>query len=193
MLYTSHLFFSKIIYENMLYDNHIKLNKSGFKYGNIKPDLLMNFKVIPHNYLYSADFVIEEINSLINNANSLKYLQSSDFAVKLGVIDHYVSDFFCMPHNKNLIKISFFAHFNYERKLDAICKYIKLRKLKRYLNNNMGNIDGNISDILQMRYEVYNHEEFSLINDILFAIGTCILVNNFIIKACISKVNSSAA
>ncbi|MGE5473820.1 MAG: zinc dependent phospholipase C family protein [Ignavibacteriales bacterium] len=193
MLYQSHLFFSKITYDNMLCNNHIKLSKSGFKYGNIKPDLLMNFKVIPHNFLYSAGFIIEQINLLIDETDSLDYLESSDFAIKLGVIDHYVSDFFCMPHNKGFVKISFLAHVIYEKRLDSICKQIKKRKLKKYLYKNMVNVDGNISDILQMRYDIYNKEEYSVLNDILFAIESSILVNNFVIKACISKINSHAA
>jgi len=195
MLYNTHLFFSNITYDNIRCGYCVKIKKLGFKYGNIKPDLMMNFKNTPHNYYSSADYIISEIYSLIEETPRLKDLQSNDFAVKLGIIDHYIADFFCMPHNKNLVKKNIVAHFIYEQKINAICKKIRIRKLRKHLTSNgIGlNIDDNISEILSSMYENYKRETFSAFNDILFAIQTSIIVNNYVVKSCISKIKSNAA
>ena len=195
MLYSTHLFFSKIIYENMLCGNCVKIKKVSFKYGNIKPDLMLNFKEIPHNYASSANYIVSQINFLIGETKSLKELLSKEFAVKLGIIDHYVADFFCMPHNKNLIKKNIIAHYIYERKIDAICKQIKICKLKEYIYTNgiVLRTDICISDFINSRYDNYKKKSFSAINDVLFAIQTCISVNNYVIETCMSNFNSIAA
>ncbi|MGE5329134.1 MAG: zinc dependent phospholipase C family protein [Deltaproteobacteria bacterium] len=195
MLYKTHLFFSKITYDNMLCENRVKINKLGFKYGNIKPDIIMNFKDIPHNYFSSAEYINSEINALIEKTICMKDLHSNDFAVNLGVINHYIADFFCMPHNKNLVNKSIVSHFIYERKLDTICKKIKIYKLKKYLNSNTLTLNpkDNISEVLHLIYHSYKQKKFSATNDIFYAIYTCIIVNNYIVKACLSKIKFKAA
>jgi len=195
MLYSTHLFFSKVTYENMLNLNCVKIKKINFKYGNIKPDLMLNFKNTPHNYLSSSNYIISEIESLIENTLSIKDLQSKDFAVKLGIVDHYIADFFCMPHNKNLVKKSLIAHLIYEKRIDNICRKIKIRKLKKYLCDNELVISSEncVSEFIHSRYNNYKNEAFSVTNDILYAIQTCTIVNNYIIKSCMSKINFVAA
>jgi len=195
MLYSTHLFFSKIFYENMLYANCVKIKKINFKFGNIKPDLMLNFKDIPHNYCSSSRYIISEIESLIEGTLRIEDLQSKDFAVRLGIIDHYISDFFCMPHNRNLVKKSLISHLVYEKRIDSICKKINICMLKKFLYDKELEIgpENSVSEFFHLRYNNYRNEAFSVTNDILYAIQTCTIVNNYIIKSCIKKISLAAA
>lgn len=195
MLYNTHLFFSKVIYLNLLYKNGVRVRKFSFNYGSIKPDLIMNFKKIPHNYISSVDYIIDEINNLIEDTSTRKELRKKEFAVRLGIINHYVADFFCMPHNKNLVKKNFISHIIYEKEIGMICKKINVQKLLKFLNDNQIKISSEESVIafIHSRYKSYEKHNFSPSNDIIYAIQTCAAVDNYIIQACLAKIKDIAA
>jgi len=67
------------------------VNKSLFLLGNIFPDLCFSFIWCRHEHRYSRDYVRQKIE-LLKKRPSL-------FSFHLGVLTHYICDFFCYPHS----------------------------------------------------------------------------------------------
>ena len=112
--------FSHIIMGEMLYKslrkNNIKVSKIAFVYGNIKPDVKIEMEKIPH---YKKD-IYDTFQKDILEFQSTKVESRSEFnselSVKLGVICHYISDFFCFAHSENFNNTTW-NHFKYEMQL----------------------------------------------------------------------------
>ncbi len=133
--------FSHIIMGQMLYKslrkNNIKVQKNSFIFGNIKPDFSSEHKRIPHYKKDNFDFFKKKVNEFINTELECRFEYNSELSVKLGVICHYISDFFCFAHNEGF-KNTMWNHFLYELKLYFYMqKNIKsIRKIKRKIDCN---------------------------------------------------------
>lgn len=90
----------------------IKLNKTAFLYGSIKPDL--HKKDFPHEMKYAKEFLHKEIINLALS-DSMSNQKSWEFSERLGVIMHYLADFFCHAHT-DLYEGSLIKHTIYEFK-----------------------------------------------------------------------------
>ena len=91
----------------------IKLDKVGFMLGNIKPDFAPRLVKIPHYRDDAIHFVKSEIKALLNYQIIEHTKCTRYFSQRLGVILHYLSDFFCYAHSKNF-KGNMFNHYLYE-------------------------------------------------------------------------------
>lgn len=109
MIVASHLLMSKFLYDS-LQDAGLSLNYKQFRYGNIKPDLNGIFVRHSHRIVQSFDFVLNHMNKLI----AMGYKpDSKKFSLCLGVICHYLTDFFTFPHNIHFTG-TFLQHMKYE-------------------------------------------------------------------------------
>ena len=89
------------------------LRKLSFVFGNIFPDISFTFIRKPHvpNIMY--DTVMRRIDKSmlsLDNQNNLNYFG-------LGIITHYLADFFCAAHNESFGKDTR-QHYQYERLLE---------------------------------------------------------------------------
>lgn len=86
--------------------------RKSFLYGNVKADLAPEYRLISH-YKNQIDTVvygwIEELSKADSSA-----LRDKKFYQKLGVVIHFICDFFCTPHN-TYFKKNFFKHEVYEQ------------------------------------------------------------------------------
>lgn len=123
----THLGISQILQKNIESMMGIKLHKIGFMYGNIKPDISSSLIKIPHFKEASFDFITGEIKELM----SMKIIGSGRcpkyFSERLGVVSHYISDYFCAAHSKSS-NGSMLEHHLYEM------------KLSQYFNSNSASI-----------------------------------------------------
>ncbi|MCL2764993.1 MAG: zinc dependent phospholipase C family protein [Treponema sp.] len=75
------------------------VNKKLFLLGNIFPDLCFSFLWCRHEHQYSRDYTRKKIEMLKRKPKL--------FSFHLGVLTHYICDYFCYPHsssyNKGLI------------------------------------------------------------------------------------------
>lgn len=131
------LIFQKLKKENLF------LRKKSFVYGNIKPDLTLSLLNRPHYKENCIDFLKEEISRLSESNIGLSVNIGTNYSERLGVICHYITDFFCFAHNPSFDK-SILAHIKYEK---GLSKYMKSRKL---LLNNIDSI---------MKYTVFNSNQ----------------------------------
>lgn len=124
----------KILGENIIKYANSKsiylISKKKFIWGNIKPDCTLKYKRMKHYYDESIDMVIENIQYLSSlKLEDVYYKMTIDkFSEQLGVICHFLCDFFCAPHFYRWEFKSTTAvkhHMLYEQKLAKLAKDYK--------------------------------------------------------------------
>ncbi|NLL52809.1 MAG: zinc dependent phospholipase C family protein [Peptococcaceae bacterium] len=115
----THLEIAKAINKKLKDDFSVKLHTAGFFYGMIKPDFSSRLKNIRHYQGDSLDFIQQEIKRLWEMDDSLKF--SREFAESLGVVAHFIVDYFCFPHTKHF-QGNLLIHVVYEIRLALFCQ-----------------------------------------------------------------------
>ncbi len=155
------------------------INKKRFIWGNIKPDCASKYKLMKHYYDESIEMILNKIKLLSSlSVEDIYYdFGKNKFSEELGVICHFLCDFFCIPHNQRWeFKHSMKKHVLYEKKL---AKFAKLYKPKSYINSNLSLSD--IEDFIVEHLEKYKKEE-SFKNDLSYAYFICNSVMNAILN-----------
>lgn len=106
-----HLFFASRIRKQIRDLTGITLSACRFAYGNIKPDLTLSMYTTPHTLSRSQSVLKEHVEKLFDEP-----LHIADFSEKMGIVMHYLCDYFCFAHsdvyNKGLL-----AHLLYELRM----------------------------------------------------------------------------
>jgi hypothetical protein len=176
MNFFTHIMFSKELYRQL--SHHIELDKKSFCYGNIKPDLSPKCLRNPHlleNYLF---IVANSSNRLITEKNP----DLKEFSVDLGIICHYICDFFCYYHVDSKLYHHLLDHFLYEIRLHwVLCS----TGIKNKLDTASGRKNPGrsiASMIMEMRKE-YMSRQKTFQSDIEYALLTslwaCELISHF--------------
>ena len=175
----------KVIAENILKYTNSKsiylINDYRFIWGNIKPDCVLKYKMIKHYFIESIDIIIEKIKKLCSLSLQDIYYKISvnKFSEELGVICHFICDYFCAPHFyrwefKNTSQVK--NHVKYEKDLAKIAKEF----------NSTGIITSNINteNIKEFIYDLQNQYEGSLDfkNDLTYAYYACNSIVNMILN-----------
>jgi hypothetical protein len=174
MNFFTHIMMSDVLYRRLA--RKMFLDRKAFLYGNIKPDLSPQCLRNPHildNYLF---IVHHDSNRLISEKSSEK-----EFSADLGVICHYICDFFCYCHLDHTLYHRFFFHFIYEIRLHvAMCSLLMKNeiRLKRGEKKHESNL---ASMVVEMRKE-YMTKQKTLRRDIEYALLTSILACETILR-----------
>lgn len=99
----------------------IQLDTAGFMFGNIKPDIVPALSSIPHIKDKVNNFVKNEIKDLFTYKIKSDSNCTREFSERLGLVTHYISDFFCYAHSQ-YFEGNIFKHFYYESKLSQFCR-----------------------------------------------------------------------
>lgn len=83
---------ARVICKSIEKELNIHINKISFLYGNIKPDLQPGS--VPHYKHAAVEFVRGEIEKLSEHQETGRW--SKQLSERMGVITHYLSDFFVM-------------------------------------------------------------------------------------------------
>lgn len=78
----------------------IKRHKGAFYIGSVLPDCVPSFLVRKHTIEDSFEVLKREIYKMVSHYDPREGVDSY-FCIHLGVITHYVSDYFTFPHNVN--------------------------------------------------------------------------------------------
>lgn len=102
----------------------IKLHKKAFYIGSVLPDCVPSFLVRKHTIEDSFEVLEKELRKMVSHYSPTEGADAY-FYIRLGVITHYVADYFTFPHNVNYDgKLK--DHCIYEEELkDEIRSYIK--------------------------------------------------------------------
>lgn len=117
MFPNTHIYIADRVLDQIKGDN-INLNKQAFRTGSILPDFSPYHKCVKHYKDKSFTFVDKSIARLEDSKDI------NDLSLRLGIISHYLADYFCYPHFNNMTFTSkdILCHIKYERELN---KYIE--------------------------------------------------------------------
>ena len=162
-------------------ENLSLINRNRFIWGNIKPDCVMKYKKMDHYFNESIDIIIDKILYLSSLTVSDVRLDISvnKFSEELGVVCHFLCDFFCAPHyyrwkctSTRIMK----DHMLYEKRLaTATKKFVPTAVLLSKINPK--DIRKFIVD-LQGKYE----GEIHFYNDLTFSYYVCNSVISMILE-----------
>jgi len=157
------------------------INNKRFVWGNVKPDCAPKYKFKKHYYDESIDMIVEKIIYLSSlTLEDVNYnMTVGKFSEELGVVCHFLCDFFCAPHyyrwefkSTSAVK----QHMMYENNLAKLAKNFKPTGI---INTNIEPND--IKDFivqLQKQYDgILDYE-----NDLTFSYYVCDSVLNMILE-----------
>lgn len=114
MLTPTHHKISRIIYDELLPNDHDLISRTQFIKGSAAPDFNKYYKTYGHNIPESLDFLMTLIHELLANKH-----HREAFGFKLGVITHYLADYACTYHaNPVYMKKNIAEHLLYEYKIE---------------------------------------------------------------------------
>jgi len=169
----------------------VDLNKLNLIYGSIKPDIAYSLVTMDHFKPQSFNFVCNEINELSNydfqsNKEFIKLIST-----RIGVATHFISDFFCVPHNdRATYKNNFINHVKYEHKLHKLFKNFNdsIEISKDYFNIN-NNCSDPIKTLIDDLHHQYQRRGESLLNDVQSSIHVSSIVGLFIVYNALNNKN----
>ncbi|WP_024620590.1 zinc dependent phospholipase C family protein [Metaclostridioides mangenotii] len=187
MLMNTHFTIARSILENMDDNKNFFLSDKNFIYGNIKPDAFSKYKLKKHYMEESLDMVVEKIKHLssLTLDYMTKYFSISRLSQELGVICHFLCDFFCIAHNERWeFKHSMNRHVVYERELSSVAKEIDFSIFKPM------EIKSNFETFFNNLYKEYEANK-NHYNDLRFSTYMCKSVVNYILDNILSNTVAS--
>lgn len=109
MVTGTHILIANIVYKYILNKTHFKLEYMTFAYGNIVPDFDKNNFKFDHTVEGSLNIINKNAFELMKSHASI-----DEFSMALGVICHFVCDYFCLHHTKDYWKQDPLGHLIYE-------------------------------------------------------------------------------
>ena len=188
MFVNTHILIGKSIVENINENKSFFIIDKNFIYGNIKPDISSKYVLQKHYLEESLEMIFTKVEYLctLNLDCISKYFSISKFSQELGVICHFLCDFFCVPHSRRWeMTHSMNKHITYEKELSIVAKETDLRKFKG------DNIEANsFREFFNSIYLEYQSKtEYK--NDLLFSNYVCNSVVDYILDAVLSNTAKS--
>lgn len=188
MFVNTHILIGKSIVENINENKSFFISDKNFIYGNIKPDISSKYVLQKHYLEESLEMIFTKVEYLctLNLDCISKYFSISKFSQELGVICHFLCDFFCVPHSRRWeMTHSMNKHITYEKELSIVAKETDLRKFKG------DNIEANsFREFFNSIYLEYQSKtEYN--NDLLFSNYVCNSVVDYILDAVLSNTAKS--
>lgn len=98
-------------------EDGVTFDKKAFFYGNLKPDLSGEYlnRQTRHYPSLLFDDVMQRIRDFVAEFH-IGAINGAKLSEELGVICHYITDFFTFPHNDDIYQHGLFAHYVYEKR-----------------------------------------------------------------------------
>ena len=124
MIIPTHRLVGKFVYLKLSEESKRKLIYQNFVWGNVKPDMLPEYKRISHYYPANEAYVFELLERALNPA-----LTKKEYSDLLGVLIHFLCDYTCIYHNNMTINEgdSMRQHMQYEFLLHLYAQ-LRIRK-----------------------------------------------------------------
>ena len=179
MLINTHMILANSFLETANSKKIYLVNKNRFIWGNLKPDCVSKYKLMKHYYDESTEMIIDKINYLASFSTSDILLDygKSKFSEELGVVCHFLCDYFCLPHYQRWeFKNSMKKHVTYEKNL---AKVAKIYKPSYYIDEELEITD--IKSFITSNLEKYKNSK-GYKNDLDYAYFICNSVINVILN-----------
>lgn len=183
MLPQSHIVIATHLYESIKKNFNVELDKKNLVYGSIKPDIPLHLAGLKHFKPQSFNHICNEIYQLsqLTLADNKEHIKL--FSKKIGIVTHYVADYFCVPHNdRKTYKSHFLNHLQYENNLH---KFYQSYQKNTNITSTDFNIDNrtsySIQSLLDTLHSIYSLKEESFVNDFESSMEATNLVASYIV------------
>lgn len=172
----SHISLAGYILRNMESED-LRTHKKAFFIGSILPDCMPSFLTRKHNIDETFTVLKKEIDKVTDDHDIDKGI-NTHFCRRLGVITHYVADYFTFPHN-HIFPGKLKDHCEYEEELKHTFRdYVQNSTNIRSINGSFKTVD-EICDFIKRMHERY-----------LEAVGTVKLDCSYIAELCFRVVDA---
>jgi len=161
------------------------INEKKFIWGNVKPDYVSKYKLKKHFYDESIEMILNKIDFL--SSMSVEEISheygKKKFSAELGVVCHFLSDYFCYAHDKRWnLKNALKRHVLYEKHLATTAKSFNFSGFRDQ--------ELQIEDMAQFIEENMKHYEtsHSYRNDLIYATFICNSVINTLLSQVVKNV-----
>lgn len=118
----------------------VSFDRKAFVFGNLKPDLKGEYLTKRHYPSLMFEEVMQRIRDFASNFN-ISETNGAKLSEELGVICHYITDFFSFPHNDDIYEHGLFAHYVYEKRTSfTISKRIDEKKFDGWVKPMLADI-----------------------------------------------------
>lgn len=164
-----HIMLSCSVRKRLKKELGIKLNLRGFVLGNILPDINRRLHKQRHFMKDSLPFILNRVDQLKLASEKGVKPDSYHFSKSFGIINHYLSDFFCYAHQDGYDK-GLKAHMLFE--LGMIPRYRKgTKRYKKYHSGATPAINPNeCKEWIKNNNEAYSLQSGTAAHDIRYAI-----------------------
>ncbi|KUO77283.1 MAG: hypothetical protein APF77_19270 [Clostridia bacterium BRH_c25] len=196
MMTLNHRQIGKTVFSAISKSHVVKLDEKSLTYGCIKPDLVPRLRAIPHYKEKSSDFVNEIFEEMRNQELPKCDKEIKMFSINLGVIMHYIADFFCYAHNCRAYA-PILPHFIYENNLALIFAFSDLDKIcmdaiysikEQHIQSKEW-----LREYLDGKHDEYMCSRRNMTTDVRFSIEACITVALVIVASCMGRNEEVAA
>lgn len=174
MFIQTHGKISEAIINTLAADGAPTICRASFQWGCKLTDI---FWTSPDHTKAESFFFLSALIKELQQSQSV-YANPQDrhrFFIKLGIVCHYICDYFCKAHNDPYYN-SLLPHLIYESKLQTEFKAHNLAKICKLAKNNkyssLGSIQMPLPDYIQSRHLAYLSEKPSMKKDVFFAVDT---------------------
>lgn len=188
----SHIYIGRLLHRELTDLLPYKLNKVAFVLGNVAPDYMPHIVTHPHYASKSSDYLDGRIEYIANRPGFCDLDPFISTSFRLGVVAHYIADFFCEAHANGKIGNAR-EHLQYEDWLD---NYRRGRVHELDRKDWLGGFEpftheGDITGFLKKRINEYKTKAISIDNDIRSAIevGLKVIASVLTIRLQRSSVN----
>jgi len=175
----SHISLAHFLMDDINLDE-FKKNEKAFMVGSILPDCLPSFLTTRHTITETFGLLKAEIEKVYNNFDMEKGM-TSYYSRHLGIICHYLADYFTFPHNPGF-KGSVKEHINYEKEL-FIAFQVYLKNRTEYpleLNAERYTVNDICSNILD-KHKLYMNTLHDIRTDCSFIVEICTVTMKIIL------------
>lgn len=148
-----------------------RINPLAFSWGCVLPDIAPPFNQIPH----TVDDSYWLFSKLLSQAQNPTFINRRDFSIHMGMLCHFLSDYFCLAHN-NPELIEFVPHAIYETKMLGHVNGKKIRKLAAsYMQNEKDEII-DVHKYFRYKHSCYQNSSPGPDTDIAYAVESVLNV-----------------
>ena len=191
MFMQTHLRISEAIIKNLPINLPFQFDKPAFQYGSVVPDLLLG------NPDHTKDESIHFVSALLKEVQKGNLIDANpadkrNLFVKLGIVTHYVADYFCQAHNDDPRYQKLLSHMIYENRLRIEFNASNLAQVSRVglesFNYILYATQSSLVEYIQDRHLAYLAEKPGMSKDIKYAaqISTNVIaaiLNNYVIES----------
>lgn len=156
----------------------VTFEQSAFYYGNLKPDLTGTYLTKRHNPSIMYDEVMDMIRDFTQKY-TVGPVNDRDLSVDLGVICHYITDFFTYPHNDDIYRHNLLIHYIYEKRTSLrINRRIDSNRFEQWVSPLIPpfTTEALISRIGEIHSQYLQESCHNIANDMLYICRACALV-----------------